>query len=111
MFPAAGGDYAFMYKVLGPMFGFLNAWIMFICVMPTFFALLALTTMEYALQTIYGDCQPPDTAVRILTVLLLGKPIVLHSNTHPIAVYRRQILTSKVDPHNKRVKSDVTPFK
>ena len=96
MFPAAGGDYAFMYKVLGPMFGFLNAWIMFICVMPTFFAILALTTMEYALQTIYGDCQPPDTAVRILTVLLLGKPIVL---------------TSKVDPHNKRVKSDVTPFK
>ena len=78
MFPAAGGEYAFIYKVLGPMCGFLNAWILFICGMPTFFAVLALTTVEYALQTIYGDCQPPDAAVRILSVLLLGELIMWH---------------------------------
>ena len=76
IFPAAGGQYAFTFKVLGPMCGFLEAWILFICGMPTFFAVLALTTMEYALQTIYGDCQPPDAAVRILSVLLLGELIL-----------------------------------
>ena len=76
MFPAAGGDYAFSYKVLGPLCAFLDAWCWFICFTPTFLAVLALTTVEYALQPFYGDCQPPDAAVRCLTVLLLGESMI-----------------------------------
>ena len=27
MIPRAGGDYAYLYEILGPVFGFMTAWI------------------------------------------------------------------------------------
>ena len=71
--PRAGGEYAYTRIVLGPLPGFIHAYVLFGTLLPTFFALQALTTMEYFLKPVFMDCSSPETAVRMLAVLILGK--------------------------------------
>ncbi len=69
----AGGEYAYFMDILGPLPAFLYAWFMFILVNPAFYALLALTTSLYIFKPFFSDCLPPELAIRIFAIWVVGK--------------------------------------
>lgn len=79
MFPQAGGDYAYMMAIIGPLPAFLNAWVMLVIVNPSSFAVLALTTTNYIFKPIFRDCALPFVAQKLFSVWLVVTVVVLNS--------------------------------
>ncbi|CAF1036527.1 unnamed protein product [Brachionus calyciflorus] len=65
MIPKAGGEYEYLMVAFGKLTGFLFIWTFIIVMIPSSFALSALTFADYALQPFYEGCSPP-LAPRIL---------------------------------------------
>lgn len=66
MIPKAGGEYEYLMVSFGKLPGFLFIWTFIIIMIPTSFALTALTFADYALQPFYPDCDPPLSARLLL---------------------------------------------
>jgi amino acid transporter len=81
LYPKAGGDYAFFKIILGPFPAFLNVWVQFVTVKPTFYAISALTTSNYLLTPFFPDCDIPPVAVKLLSLWILSKLYITTLNT------------------------------
>ncbi|KAK2158376.1 hypothetical protein LSH36_171g00000 [Paralvinella palmiformis] len=72
MFPRSGGEYAFYRKILGPLPAFVDVWHQLFMIQPSFQALLAITTTDYFLQSIFPDhCSHPPIAYRLITIWII----------------------------------------
>ena len=69
----SGADYAYIMKAFGPLPAFLYLWVALLIIIPTGNAITALTFAYYVLQPIFPTCDPPDSAVRLLAALSIGK--------------------------------------
>lgn len=69
MIPKAGGEYEYLGTAFGDLFAFLFVWAFLIIIVPTSFALTALTFADYVLQPFYVSCAPPYYARIFLAVL------------------------------------------
>lgn len=70
-YPRAGGEYAYFREILGPVPAFLNVWIQFVVIKPTFQAILALTTTNYLFYPLYPDCSMPTAANKLVSMWIL----------------------------------------
>jgi len=82
MFPKSGGPYAYILTVFGPFPAFLIAWGYITLIVGPMWAFCAYSASLYVVKPFYPDCKPPDAAVRIVALLLLGRSYVdeMHSN-------------------------------
>ena len=69
----SGADYAYIGEAFGPLPAFLYLWVALVIIIPTGNAITALTFAYYILQPMFPTCPPPDTAVRLLAALSIGK--------------------------------------
>lgn len=69
----SGGDYAYIMEAFGSLPAFLTLWVITLIIKPASQAVVALTFATYMLQPIFGDCQVPYTAVRLLAACSLCK--------------------------------------
>ena len=69
--PKSGADYAYIFEAFGPLPAFLFLWVALLVIIPTGNAITALTFAYYILQPFFPDCDPPDSAVRILAALAI----------------------------------------
>ncbi|CAH1779995.1 unnamed protein product [Owenia fusiformis] len=67
----SGADYAYINEAFGSLPAFLYLWVALLVIIPTGNAITALTFANYILQPIFPDCDPPDTAVRLLAALAI----------------------------------------
>ena len=74
MFPKAGGVYAYLKVILPYDFpAFLAVWNYFVSLNPSFYAILAVVSAKYILQPFFAGCDPPEEAIKILTVWILSE--------------------------------------
>ena len=73
MFPKAGGPYAYITNVFGPFMGFMVMWGYTFMISGPFWALISYNAAIYSIQPFYGECEPPDLAVRFLAGWILCK--------------------------------------
>ncbi|XP_044266301.1 Y+L amino acid transporter 2 [Tribolium madens] len=66
MIPKSGGDYAYISEAFGPLPAFLYLWVALFILVPTGNAITAITFAQYILQPLWGACNPPYEAVRLL---------------------------------------------
>ena len=82
LFPSSGGIYLYTRKVLGDLPGFLVVYIYTLVMAPAFFAILAMTTSNYILYSLYKDCAVPEISNKLLSAWIVGKSreasIILH---------------------------------
>ncbi len=71
-FPRAGGEYAFFIEILGPLPAFLDVWVQYLTINPSFLAILALTTVDYLFYPLYPHCDMPDSARKLISITILG---------------------------------------
>lgn len=71
MYPKAGGPYAYVLKVFGPLPGFMIMWGYLVLISGPFWAVLSYTAAIYCIQPFFINCQPPDIAVKLLAVLII----------------------------------------
>lgn len=71
MIPQSGGDYAYILTTFGPLPAFLYLWSALIIIMPAGNAITALTFSNYVLEPFYPECDPPDSAVRLLAAIII----------------------------------------
>lgn len=64
--PQSGGDYAYITEALGPLPGFLFLWCAVVIMCPTGIAVASLTFAYYMLQPVFPNCDPPESAVRLI---------------------------------------------
>ncbi|KAK2157811.1 hypothetical protein LSH36_184g07034 [Paralvinella palmiformis] len=77
LFPKSGGEYIFFKEILGPLPAFVNVWHHFIMIQPSMQALLAITTTDYLVQSIFGDyCDFSSLACRLFTIWIISKRVV-----------------------------------
>lgn len=72
-FPRSGGDYAYTLEAFGPLTAFLRLWITVVIVHPASLAVLSLTFATYLVKPFFPDCDPPDSALRLIGILCLRK--------------------------------------
>lgn len=75
MIPKSGGDYAYIGEAFGPLPSFLYLWAALFILVPTGNAVTALTFAQNILQPITPDCQPPETAVRLIAAIITCKSL------------------------------------
>ncbi|XP_014252466.1 large neutral amino acids transporter small subunit 2 isoform X2 [Cimex lectularius] len=68
MISKSGADYAYIMETFGPFLAFVRLWIECMIVRPCSQAIVALTFSVYALKPFFPDCEPPDSALRMLAV-------------------------------------------
>lgn len=73
----SGGDYAYIYVAFGPLAGFLRLWVALLIIRPTTQAIVALTFAQYAAKPFFPDCEPPESALRLLAAVCLCKLFVV----------------------------------
>ena len=72
MMPKAGGPYAYVMHVFGPLPAFLLFWNYLLLITGPFWAYNAYTAAIYITQPFYPDCKPPQIATRLLAAWLIG---------------------------------------
>ncbi|GIY11698.1 y+L amino acid transporter 2 [Caerostris darwini] len=71
MITKSGADYAYIMESFGPFVAFIRLWVECMIVRPCSQAVVALTFSFYVLRPIFPDCEPPDSAVRMLAFLCI----------------------------------------
>ena len=69
--PKSGGDYAYMYYILGPLAAFMCAWIHVVVLVSSSCAVIARTGALYILEPFDLECQ--DVVIGVTAVLIIGK--------------------------------------
>lgn len=67
----SGGDYSYIKLAYGPCVSFLYLWVTVLIILPASNALAALTFANYVIKPFYGDCSPPDNAVRLFAFAII----------------------------------------
>jgi len=67
----SGGDYAYIREAFGDLPAFIFLWISLVIVNPASNAICGLTFAKYVLQPFYGQCDPPEISVRLLSLLVI----------------------------------------
>ena len=71
--PQSGGEYIYIKRAFGDFPAFLCLWINFIIICPVGIAASSLIFSTYILQPIFPDCDPPSSALRLLSAVVVGK--------------------------------------
>uniref|UniRef100_A0A146L8A0 Y+L amino acid transporter 2 n=1 Tax=Lygus hesperus TaxID=30085 RepID=A0A146L8A0_LYGHE len=71
MIRKSGADYAYIMTTFGPFMAFVRLWVECMIVRPCSQAIVALTFAVYVLKPFYPDCDPPDTAARLLAIVCI----------------------------------------
>ncbi|CAH1115167.1 unnamed protein product [Psylliodes chrysocephalus] len=68
MIRKSGADYAYIMETFGPFVAFIRLWIECMIVRPCSQAIVALTFSQYVMKPFFPECDPPDSAARLLAV-------------------------------------------
>ena len=71
--PQSGGEYIYIKRAFGDFPAFICLWINFIIICPVGIAASSLIFSTYILQPIFPDCDPPSTALRLLSAAVVSK--------------------------------------
>ena len=71
--PQSGGEYIYIKRAFGDFPAFLCLWINFIIICPVGIAASSLIFSTYILQPIFPDCEPPSSALRLLSAVVVSK--------------------------------------
>merc|ERR1712051_1049333 len=72
MIKNSGADYAYIMMTFGRFLAFMRLWVECIVVRPATIAIVALTFSIYAVKPFFPECDPPDSAVRLLAAVCIG---------------------------------------
>lgn len=70
--PQSGGEYIYIKRAFGDFPAFLCLWINFIIICPVGIAASSLIFSTYILQPIFPDCEPPSSALRLLSAVVVA---------------------------------------
>ena len=77
--PKAGGDYAYVYYILGPLVGFMCMWIHVVLACPSANGVIAQTAATYLLKAFGKDCV--QTGKTLLASFIIGKQLLRCSSS------------------------------
>jgi amino acid permease len=75
--PVAGGDYAYLHVLLGPLPAFLCLWVTVVLIGPVSGAIMARTAGEYILPLMGLGCN--QTIIILTSLLIICKPMGIHT--------------------------------
>lgn len=78
MMPKAGGPYAYVMHVFGPLPAFLLFWSYLLLITGPFWAYNAYTAAIYVTQPFYKDCKPPETATKLIASWIIVTFVVVN---------------------------------
>jgi len=67
--PKSGSDYAYIGEAFGSLPSFLYLWDAIFIFVPTTNAIMGLTIANYLAQPLFPDCDPPDSALRLIAAV------------------------------------------
>ncbi|KAJ8917859.1 hypothetical protein NQ315_010772 [Exocentrus adspersus] len=76
MIRKSGADYAYIMETFGPFVAFIRLWIECMIVRPCSQAIVALTFSQYVMKPFFPECEPPDSAARLLAVTCIFNKIL-----------------------------------
>lgn len=71
-FPKAGGEYAYIKCTFGDVAGFVMAWTKVLILLPAFYAILAMTAVDYIMGCVMGKRIQDSITSSVFSILLLG---------------------------------------
>lgn len=70
---SSGAEYAYFMDAFGPMPAFLFSWVSTLVLKPSQMAIICLSFAKYAVEAFVTECDPPDFAVKVVSVLAISK--------------------------------------
>lgn len=71
--PQSGGEYMYIKKAFGDFPAFICLWINFLLICPVGIAAACLIFSTYLIKPIFPDCDPPQSAVRLIAAVIICK--------------------------------------
>lgn len=68
--PKAGGDYVYLYEILGPLAGFMTAWIHLVVIAASSCAVIARTAGLYIIQPLGLECR--EDIITLIAIWIIG---------------------------------------
>ena len=72
MIRKSGGDYTYIMVRFGPFLAFIRLWVECVLIRPCAQAIVALTFAIYATKSFFPECDPPESAVRLLVAFCIS---------------------------------------
>jgi len=76
--PKSGSDYAYIGEAFGSLPSFLYLWDAIFIFVPTTNAIMGLTVANYLAQPLFPDCDPPDSALRLIAAACITSLTLLN---------------------------------
>ncbi|KAL0276580.1 UNVERIFIED_CONTAM: hypothetical protein PYX00_004129 [Menopon gallinae] len=79
---SSGAEYAYFMDAFGPMPAFLFSWASTLVLKPSQMAIICLSFAKYAVEAFVSECDPPDLAVKAVSVLAIV--VILFINCYSV---------------------------
>lgn len=79
---SSGAEYAYFMDAFGPLPAFLFSWVSTLVLKPSQMAIICLSFAQYAVEAFVSECGPPDTVVKMVSVLAIA--VILFINCYSV---------------------------
>lgn len=70
---SCGAEYVYFMDAFGPLPAFLFSWVSTLVLKPSQMAIICLSFAKYAVEAFVTECEPPETVVKMVSVLCIRK--------------------------------------
>lgn len=70
---SCGAEYVYFMDAFGPLPAFLFSWVSTLVLKPSQMAIICLSFAKYAVEAFVTECEPPETVVKMVSVLCICK--------------------------------------
>ncbi|ESP00324.1 hypothetical protein LOTGIDRAFT_140967 [Lottia gigantea] len=92
--PQSGGEYVYVKRAFGDLFGFIILWINFCLICPVGIAALSLICSLYILQPIFPNCEIPEMATKLIATCIVSFLIFINSRNVKWATRMQVVITT-----------------
>ncbi|XP_054272775.1 b(0,+)-type amino acid transporter 1-like [Macrosteles quadrilineatus] len=79
---SCGAEYAYFMDAFGPLPAFLFSWVSTLVLKPSQMAIICLSFAKYAVEAFVSECEPPDTVVKLVSVLSIL--VIMYINCYSV---------------------------
>lgn len=79
---SSGAEYAYFMDAFGAPPAFLFSWASTLVLKPSQMAIICLSFGKYAVEAFVAECEPPETVVKMVALLILGKLLKRQLRSH-----------------------------
>ncbi|XP_063242895.1 b(0,+)-type amino acid transporter 1 isoform X2 [Bacillus rossius redtenbacheri] len=91
---SSGAEYAYFMDAFGALPAFLFSWVSTLVLKPSQMAIICLSFAKYAVEAFVSECEPPDTAIKMVALLAIAIILLINCYSVNLATGVQNVFTA-----------------